>query len=120
MHKPTSIVAALLGLGLTALPVHAVIRYVDPTSPGPIHNGTSWANSYTSLQTALGAAVAGDEIWVASGTYKPTAGIDRSVSFVIPNGVKLFGGFHGSGVNETSLEQRDISGAKTILSGDIG
>src|SRR5262245_7646513 len=107
------VVATLL---LPAARSAAVIRFVDPSSPGLIHNGTSWSQAYLSLQTALGAAVSGDEIWVANGTYLPTATTDRTISFVVPNGVKLFGGFAGAGVNESSLAQRDIVANKTILS----
>ena len=43
--------------------------YVDVNSPGPTHNGTSWGNAYADLQLALGAAVSGDTIRVADGTY---------------------------------------------------
>lgn len=56
-------------------------------------------------------------IWVAQSTYYPTAGADRSVSFVLKNGVKMYGGFEGT---ETDLEQRDFMVRETILSGNIG
>ena len=91
--------------------------YVDASASGGANNGASWVDAYTSLQDALGASVAGDEIWVASGTYKPTAGGDSSISFVIPAGISVYGGFAGG---ETGLSQRDPSLNKTILSGDIG
>ena len=45
--------------------------YVDVHSPGPTRNGTSWGHAYADLQLALGAAVPGDTIKVADGTYKP-------------------------------------------------
>ncbi len=98
--------------------VLATTLYVKANATGS-NNGTSWTNAYTSLQSALTAAVATDEIWVAAGTYYPTAGIDRSISFVMKNSVKIYGGFAGIGT-ETSLSQRNYSTNITILSGDIG
>ncbi len=81
------------------------------------NNGSSWNDAYTDLQNALNDSQLGDEIWVAKGIYKPTTGINREISFVLKNGVKMYGGFAG---NETSIEQRDITSNITELSGDIG
>jgi predicted outer membrane repeat protein len=53
---------------------------------------------------------------VAQGVYKPAATIDPSISFDLPNGVALYGGFAGI---ETTLDQRDWRANLTILSGDI-
>jgi hypothetical protein len=93
---------------------YAVI-YVDHQAAGTNH-GSSWADAYTDLLVALAAAVPGQEIWVAGGTYKPTSGIDRSATFDLKKGVALYGGFAG---NETSRDQRDWKHNITILSGDI-
>ncbi|MFT3892415.1 MAG: choice-of-anchor Q domain-containing protein [Anaerolineales bacterium] len=90
--------------------------YVKHNANG-LNNGTSWANAYNDLQSALTAALSGDEIWVAAGIYKPTTGTDRSISFALKNGVAVYGGFAG---NETILSQRDYRANITILSGDIG
>jgi hypothetical protein len=81
------------------------------------NNGTSWGDAYTDLQSALAAASSGDEIWIAAGTYRPTSGTDRTISFVLKNGVSAYGGFAGT---ETSLWQRDFQTNVTTLSGDIG
>ena len=79
--------------------------------------GSSWENAYTDLQSALAAADPGDEIWVAAGTYKPTSGTDRTISFTLKNGVAVYGGFAGI---ETLLSQRNYETNVTVLSGDIG
>ena len=76
---------------------------------------TSWATA-CELQTALSNAVAGDQIWVAAGTYKPTAGTDRTATFQLKSGVAIYGGFAGT---ETSLAERDWETNITTLSGDI-
>ena len=46
--------------------------YVDGNAPGA-NIGTSWADAFTSPQGAILAATDGDTIWMADGTYKPTA-----------------------------------------------
>jgi hypothetical protein len=90
------------------------IIYVKSGSTG---NGSAWNNAYGSLQSAITAAQAGDEIWVAAGTYKPTTGTDRTASFTLKNNVAIYGGFAGT---ETALNQRNIASNATILSGEIG
>lgn len=89
--------------------------YVNDDATGA-NNGSSWADAYTSLQSALAAAQSGDQIWVATGVYYPTSGTNRSATFMLKNGVVLYGGFTGT---ETSLDQRDWQSNLTILSGDI-
>ena len=96
--------------------VPASIWYVDGAADGS-NLGTSWINAFTSLQSALGAAHSGDQIWVAEGTYRPTSGTDRTISFALGNGVDVYGGFAGT---ETTLSQRNVGQNVTILSGDIG
>lgn len=77
---------------------------------------SSWANS-CDLTIALQNAQYGDEIWVKAGVYRPTTiETDDTVSFVINNGIKLYGGFAGT---ETDKNSRNWWNNKTILSGDI-
>lgn len=92
------------------------IHYVDFYATGA-NDGSSWQDAYISLQTAMGVAEYGDEIWVAEGTYKPTNAADRNISFELPLGVKLYGSFNGT---ESSPEERDLTNLNTVLSGDIG
>ncbi len=85
-------------------------------------NGTNWADAIGDLQDALKLAIYGDEVWVAKGTYFPTAcktcnQYERAKSFNIPNGVKIYGGFAG---NETSTAGRKVKDNPTQLSGNIG
>jgi hypothetical protein len=68
------------------------------------------------LQDALTNAVAGQQIWVAQGVYKPTLGVSRSESFFLKHDVPVYGGFVG---NETSIDQRDYQVNFTYLSGNI-
>ena len=106
---------------------YAETIYVNDDAPGSSHDGSSWNKAYINLQSALDSAGAGDEIWVASGTYKPTephgmpdpepADTSRYQSFQLKNDVAIYGGFAGG---ETSLGQRDWEGNLTVLSGDIG
>ena len=101
---------------ITVRPVGATIFRVAETATG-IENGSSWANAMT-LQAALGIAiVAGDQIWIAAGTYTPHAD-DRAATFTIPAGVLVYGGFDPvADASDTDASSR--SGAATILSGDL-
>ena len=101
---------------ISKLTVTPQILYVKQDATGA-SNGSSWTDAYTDLQSALSAASSGDEIWVAAGTYKPTAGTDRTISFELKNGVAIYGGFAGT---ETLRTQRNFETNVTTLSGDIG
>lgn len=106
----------LLSFIASLLTTHAFATryYVNATASGT-NNGLTWTNAFTSLQSAISASIAGDEVWVATGTYKPGTG--RTASFVMKNGVNVYGGFAGT---ETLLSERNIATAPTTLSGDIG
>jgi|GEM_PF-498968 len=91
--------------------------FVNQNATGGSQDGSNWSNAFPDLQQALSLAVDGDAIWVAAGTYYPTSDNDRSISFVLKQGVKLLGGFVG---NESTAAQRDFLLHETILSGNIG
>ena len=109
-------VALLLASAIGANSARATILHVDGAAAGS-NDGSSWSNAFVDLQLALAAAQAGDEIWVAAGTYTPTSGSDRAATFQLVSGVEVYGGFSGF---ETSLEERDWTNYKSILSGAIG
>ncbi len=110
---------ATLALALASPTAFADVIFVDASQSlaTALQTGATWGTAYKSLQTAIGQAVSGDEIWVAEGTYKPTTTNDRSISFVIPSGVKLYGGFQ---VGATTITERDPFVHQSILSGAIG
>ncbi len=94
------------------------IIYVKQDAVGN-NDGTSWADAFNDLQDALAVAVVDSEIWIAGGSYRPDGASpdDRSLSFDLPEGAKLYGGFAGT---ETSRSQRDWPKNPTTLTGDIG
>ncbi|MBK8098033.1 MAG: matrixin family metalloprotease [Planctomycetes bacterium] len=101
---------------------NSAVLYVDANASGN-GTGTSWLNAFRFLEQALAAAAGGcgstNEIWVADGTYRPMTPLpgqlpDLSVSFVVPDGARIYGGFAG---NETARSQRDPVANQTILSG---
>lgn len=98
---------------------HAAIRYVNAQLAGGSGNGTSWANAYRGadgIAQALSASVAGDEIWVAAGAYRPTITTTRTASHVLKTGVAVYGGFLGI---ETLRDQRNPSINITVVTGDL-
>lgn len=98
--------------------ISAQIIYVKSGGSG---DGTSWQKPLNTLTNALAKVKAGQQIWVAQGVYTPTTcnictQSDRKISFIIPDSVKVYGGFVGT---ETNINQRDWKNNRTTLSGDI-
>ncbi len=120
----------------------ASIIHVDANiakdSNSTVHDGSSWADAFASLQDALDLASTRSgptQIWIAQGTYKPSkvysplnaqgtpvvggvGGTDTPnlETFDLPDGVSLYGGFK-YGMN--SLSQRKPDTYATVLSGDL-
>ena len=94
---------------LTALVASGATYYVVPNGAGS-KNGTSWANAYADVQTAIDSAynAGGGEVWIAKGTYK------HGSKMTMKNNVAIYGGFAGT---ETSKDQR-VLGNNTILDGE--
>jgi hypothetical protein len=112
---------------MLSIPCQARVIFVDSNAPGPIYDGSSWANAYKYLQDALADASSSgdvDEIWVAQGIYKPDCNSaepngtgNREATFQLINGVALRGGYAGFG--EPDSNARDIKLYETVLSGDL-
>lgn len=125
---------ASLAVGAAFIPHSArtATYYVNANLTTGADDGTTWANAFrstqngtTPLQRALDAASMNeepfDDLWVAAGTYKPSAiypgGDDeRRKTFFIPPGVRVYGGFAGT---ETARQQRNPLTHLTVLDGDF-
>jgi predicted outer membrane repeat protein len=109
----------LLALFLLPSLLSSQTVYVKPNGSG---SGSSWNTAAGDLKAVLDNATPGTQVWIKSGTYYPTtctncSVAERSISFVVPTGVSVYGGFSGI---ETNLSQRILATASpTILSGDI-
>lgn len=122
MKLTAQMLAIVSALVLSAADAPGARIFVDASAVLVPHNGSSWGRAYLGLQEAILAAGNGDEIWVANGRYTPANHVDpspRLQSFVLKNGVRIYGGFHGGLTGETSLAQRNPLTNPTILSGDI-
>jgi hypothetical protein len=82
-------------------------RYVKPVAAGS-GNGSSWANASNDISAMIAASGPNDQIWVATGTYVPSATLS------LKNGVTLYGGFQGI---EPVVGQRNLSSYPTTISG---
>jgi hypothetical protein len=113
--------------GVWAAPVaQADVWHVD-VEVAVAGDGRSWADAFRHLQDALthNELAAGDEIWVAGGTYHPdrTAanpdGNDRrGATFELVGAVRVYGGFPPGGGDGT-FTARDVTAFPTVLSGLI-
>lgn len=102
------------------------VVFVNTSGPGG--TGTYWwDNAFKDLSAAIDYAEylsgreqcsGGVEVWVAKGTYTPSAIYPtQRQGFRLYSGVAIYGGFTGV---ETLRDQRDWEANQTILSGEIG
>jgi len=125
-------VRCLLGLALCLVLIPSVSGktiYVDDDATGA-NDASSWENAYLCLQDALAAAMYGDDIQVAQGTYRPdqsavagrlghqiAASGDREATFQLKNGITIKGGYAGLRGQDPNV--RDVDAYETVLSGDL-
>lgn len=102
----TAFIATMLS---STIPSAAAVWYVKAGATG---DGKSWATASSDIDSIIGVATAGDEVWIAEGTYKPTQLIrsnrKASRAFTLKDGVSLYGGFAGT---EAAKSER-VTGAK--------
>ena len=85
----------------------ATVWYVDGgiSSSG---GGTHWGDAFKSIQEAVDASIAEDEIWVKMGTYF------IATTITVEKAIAIYGGFNGT---ETSRNQRDWGNNLTTVDG---
>jgi hypothetical protein len=91
-------------LAAACLPARGTISYVNGTATGSVHDGASWASAYLTIDDALQAAHAGDDVLVATGAYYLGA--------TVPAGVSLYGSFAG---NEADVRSRHGEPHSSVL-----
>lgn len=97
------------------------VLFVDSGATGN-GDGTTWADAFTDLQTALDTIAdvpAITELWVASRAipYRPAGPSgNRAATFQLRNGLTIYGGFAGK---ESSRAERNPRVHRTWLSGDL-
>lgn len=83
------------------------IRYVKPSSSGA-GNGSSWGDASNNIQAMINASTAGDQVWIAEGTYIVATTLEMK------NGVNVYGGFQGSENNINARPKSDLDANGTI------
>ncbi len=107
LFQRCSFLLPLMAVCFFMLDSRAAIHYVKPNGTG---TGASWEEAGP-LQATVNAATAGDEVWVAAGTYRST----QNPVLIMKGGVALYGGFAGM---EESVEQRDWIANPAVIDGE--
>lgn len=90
--------------------------YVDIDATGN-NDGSSWANAFTNLNTAVSSSPAGSQFWVAEGAYTNlTTGNRDLAALTLTDAAQIYGGFKGT---ETARTARNPQQNPTIITGDI-
>ncbi|MEZ5465838.1 MAG: choice-of-anchor Q domain-containing protein [Lysobacteraceae bacterium] len=117
--RPALGIASLLILSVASTSALATICRVKTDGAGGV-DGSDWDSNALVLNAALAKPECigpGNEIWVKQGVYRAANDIlFRDLSFMIPAGAQVYGGFAGT---ETLRTERDPQVHRSILSGDI-
>ena len=95
------------------------VYYVTVSGGSEAKDGASWTRALDEerfVKKLNGDGLDDAEFWVAEGTYIPTKVKDPAKSFVIRDGVALYGGFSG---DEQKREDRNWVTRPTILTGEF-
>lgn len=84
------------------------LGWVGAADAATLRVGPQPWGDYATIEAAIGAAAAGDELWVLEGTYALTSQI------VVDKAVAIYGGFGG---DETTRDERDWDVHVTIIDG---
>ncbi len=136
MHRKTFclliLMALLCHIGAAADEIRYVAKYGSYAN-----DGKTWKTAKNNIQDAINDLVDNGltgEVWVAAGTYTPTESTESTggstlyMSFKIPAGISVYGGFKGGENGEKTKDEREVLTPKstgkfyknyTILSGDL-
>lgn len=95
-------------LAMTGFAFGASTRYYVDGGVSASGGGTSWAAAFKTIEEAVAASAAGDEIWVAQGDYGLAAPI------ALKDGLKIYGGLAN---DATTLTQQNTALHPTVVSG---
>ncbi len=96
------------------------VIYADAGLTTGLNDGSSWDNAFQGslgLRDALAVAVAGDDVYVAQGTYLPNDNAMRGVSFRLETDIGIYGSFLGG--ESGPAERPPFGTADSILSADL-
>ena len=105
------LLAVVLTMALFAQTAQAAVFRVQQGSGATVPDGQSWDTAYPTIQAAVDATTAGDEVWVAKGTY---TGVGAEV-VNLKAAVTLYGGFAGT---EAARDQRNRTSNITVIDGE--
>jgi len=115
MLEKSKMFVFMLFLLITAGTLSAQTVYYVSTSGSDSNNGLAWGTAFATVQKGIDTAkLAGNsEVWVAEGTYYPTAFLTDVTglrttnpykSFLMYAGVNVYGGFEGVEASKTARQ----------------